>query len=285
MSVKKRINQLITANNLTDAELERQLNFRPGYLYTLKSSSPNAYSLFCLADYFKVDPLSICNGEIKSYDIPTEHQKILEIYEKSSLAFQFHFKALLDLHVEHEQNIRKEKQQQIVHVLVKYQADENLIKEFSEIHSPITMKDRVSKLIKEKGWTLTDLAKRVEISQSYLSKLATSSLDSKKLFNLADGLNVDPRYILKGEIRSDKISAEHQELLNNYETLPLEIQDYFRKFLEMHNASEQRIQDENDRQIILRLLKKKADETLIKEVSNILDEDFESIKEKFGKKK
>lgn len=285
MTIKDRINQLRVGKDISEAELERQVHFSKGYLSRVTDKSIGIYNLFSLADFFEVDPRIILKDETRQYNLTIEHQELLSNYDKSPLEFQTQFKNLLETQVKIEQALRENEQKQIFHELIKKEVDENLIKEISKSRIFMTPKDRIQKLATENGWSQNELIRKLDLNISYLSTFDTASPNAKKFFKIADYLEVDPRYIFTGEVRSNKISVEQQELLNNYEKLPLGFQKHFREYLKLYIEIEQESRVHEQQQMIRELFKNDIDELLIQEVSTLSDEDFEEVNKEFAKKK
>lgn len=63
----------------------------------------------------------------------------------------------------------------------------------------MTRYDRIKKLVKSKGYTITGLEKQLGFARGSLCKINTSKPSADKLFLLAEALSTTPDYIMSGD--------------------------------------------------------------------------------------
>lgn len=80
----------------------------------------------------------------------------------------------------------------------------------------MTRYERIKKLCKQQGHTITGLEKELGFSRGSLCKIDTSNPNSEKLMLLAKKLNTTPNYIMSGAVDEEPIDVgvEIQKLIN-----------------------------------------------------------------------
>ena len=87
MSIKDRIKELCSINNVSVNKLEKTLGFATGYVSKLDKSTPNTSKINMIADYFNVTVDYLMNGEkseVPSIDLADDYVELIDLYSKMS---------------------------------------------------------------------------------------------------------------------------------------------------------------------------------------------------------
>lgn len=87
MSIKDRIKELCSINNVSVNKLEKTLGFATGYISKLDKSTPNTSKINMIADYFNVTVDYLMNGEkseVPSIALADDYVELIDLYSKMS---------------------------------------------------------------------------------------------------------------------------------------------------------------------------------------------------------